>query len=322
MRVLVTGGSGFIGTNLIELLSNRGLDIRIIDVEQSKIPRHCKFLSLCDITDEDSVLRIFAHFRPTHVVHLAARTDTNGKSDDDYIANTVGTKSILNAVQRTDSVEHFLFTSSQFVHKSDSLPASDEEFAPYTAYGESKAVGERLTRAAELGTAWTIIRPTNIWGAFHPRYPHEFWRILKRGLYVHPGGPPVMRCYGYVGNVVRQIHRILELPEDAVSGKVLYVGEAPVDLRVWADAFSIAITGRPVRTVPRAALRALALAGDAVSMAGFAAPITSSRYRSMTEHYVTPMEPTFKILGSPEITLEDGVAETVEWLNAGPWSES
>jgi len=103
--------------------------------------------------------------------------------------------------------------------------------------------------------------PTNIWGPWHPRYPKEFWRAVKNGWYVHPGGNPVVRCYGYVGNIVAQILRVLDLPEEKVHRQVFYVSDPAGDIREWADAFSRALAGRPARVVPRWVLHSMGWRG-------------------------------------------------------------
>ena len=54
--------------------------------------------------------------------------------------------------------------------------------------------------------------------------------------------------------------------------------------------------------------------GDAITWLGAGFPLTSSRYRSMTGDYVVSLEATYHLLGMPPISLEDGVRETVRWL--------
>jgi nucleoside-diphosphate-sugar epimerase len=197
------------------------------------------------------------------------------------------------------------------------LPQSDEDYFPETVYGQSKVITEQLTRTANLKCCWTIVRPTNIWGPWHLRYRREFWRIVERGWYVHPGNEPVIRCYGYVKNVVDQMRRILELPNDSACGKTLYLGDPPADLKNWVDGFSRALTGRSVRVVPRPVIRILALFGDAPSaLTGKPFFINSSRYRSMITNYDTPMQPTFDVLGWNHYSLTDGINETVNWLRS------
>jgi nucleoside-diphosphate-sugar epimerase len=322
-RLLVTGGSGFIGTNLIlEAHRRNGAEILNLDIappkpqSKSATPAKSGSYRSCDLLDSKSLGRCFDEFQPTHVVHLAGRTDCFGSTVDEYAANHVGTQHVAAAIKRTSSVKNAVFTSSQYVVGPGPLPNHDQDFRPHTIYGQSKVLSEKVVREARLGCAWAIIRPTNIWGRWHPRYPTEFWRVLKQGRYVHPGGKRVTRCYGYVGNVVDQVMTLLGREDGAHNGSVLYLGDSPIDLFEWTNAFSLELTGRPVRVVPRPALKALAKVGDVVVRSGGKFPIFSSRYRSMTEDYVTPMEPTFEALGPAPISMHEGVRETVGWLRS------
>jgi nucleoside-diphosphate-sugar epimerase len=164
----------------------------------------------------------FEKFQPTHVVHLAARTDTLSNSLDDYRVNTEGTTNILRCVQMIPNLQRIIITSSQFVFAPPGLPKSDEDYNPIGAYGMSKSISEKSTKAAGLHCVWTIIRPTNVWGPWHPRYPKEFWLVLKKGLYFHPGGKPAIRSYGYVKNVVYQMMGILDASPSLVDKRVYY----------------------------------------------------------------------------------------------------
>ena len=314
MKILVTGGSGFIGTNLIDSLKYQGIDLVNIDIKPPNKTCHRLYWRQCDILDLEYLLHIFKKFRPTHVIHLAARTDTNSKKIEDYKANTEGVKNILEAVKSTPSVERVIITSSQFVYGPPGIPKHDEDFKPIGAYGQSKVITEQLTRRANLTCIWTIIRPTNIWGPWHPRYPKEFWHVLKKGLYIHPGKKPVYRSYGYVGNVVWQIERILRAPAEKVHGRVLYLGDRPINLLEWVNGFSRAIVGKDVRIVPRWILYILALVGSTVRTLRLNFPIHLSRYRSMTQDYIVPIEPIFELFGPPPYSLQAGIEETVNWL--------
>jgi GlcNAc-P-P-Und epimerase len=324
--VLVTGGSGFIGLNLVDQLLAMGYQVTNLDKAPPAKEEHRVYWRPVDILDAESLAPAVAAAQPTVVIHLAARTDSKGKELAGYTENTEGVANILTALKKQPTIKRLVATSTQFVVGPGPLPTHDLDFRPHTVYGESKVIGEQLVRKAELACTWTIIRPTNIWGPWHPRYPREFWRVLKRGLYVHPGDIPVMRSYGYVENIVDQIVKIINAPTAVANRRVFYVGDPPMNLLNWVNAFSRALRGHEVRIVPRALFRGLVIAGDLANSFGVRIPITSSRFQSMTEDYLTPMGPTFEALGPPKISLSEGVERTVRWLRqqdpfwAGPGS--
>ena len=103
-----------------------------------------------------------------------------------------------------------------------------------------------------------------------------------------------------------------------MNRRVFYVGDPPDELLKWVDAFAFALTGRRVRKVPIAVLKTIALMGDLMEAVIGHAPLTSSRLRSMTEDYPTPMEPTFALLGPPRFSLDEGIAATTAWLRTLP----
>ncbi len=325
MKLLVTGGSGFIGTNLIDEFKNRVDAIQNLDLQPPLDPVHAEFWRKIDILDHAKLQKAVADFQPDWVIHLAARAecDENTTVEKGYRVNTEGTSNVLESIKATASVDRVVITSSQFVCAPGRLPTNDEDYFPETVYGESKVITEELTRQANLTCCWTIVRPTNVWGPWHLRYRREFWRVLERGMYVHPGRQPVIRSYGYVKNVVHQMWRILQVPKSEVCGKTFYLGDAPANLIEWTNGFSRALTGHDVRIVPRPLMRALALLGDAPTMIT-RRPfyINSSRYQSMITDYPTPMQPTFDTLGENPYSLADGIKETITWLQSYKGNDS
>lgn len=319
MKVLVTGGSGFIGQNLLQLFDQQQVDYLNLD----QVPPSTYGLSrwkACDLSHYQELERLVNDYAPTHVVHLAAITNTlYSDLGHYYLDNVVATENLI-LICETLPIQRFVLTSTQFVVGPGQMHNSDTEFSPHTAYGESKVRCEQFLRAIDPPYDWTIIRPTNIWGPMHPRYPREFWNIARRGLYVHPGIHPVIRSYGFVGNVVEQIYTILRAERAAVNHKVFYVGDEPIDLYDWSNGFNLVLNGRKAPRVNTALVRYLALLGDGLGKLNITFPITSSRYRSMTMDYPTPMAETFKALGTPKYSLEEGIQLTAEWLKSEGWT--
>jgi nucleoside-diphosphate-sugar epimerase len=236
---------------------------------------------------------------------------------DAYLQNHEGTRILLEVINDQPQVQHVIVTSTQFVCEAGYQPKHDQDYKPFTIYGESKRLTEEYTRKAGLQCAWTIIRPTTIWGPWSLRYRDVLFKVMRKGLYFHPGKGRVIRSYGYVGNVVWQIDRMLHAERSTVDGKVFYVGDQPFDLRVWVEAISQALVGRPVRYIPTWMVKSLALCGDAIKAVGLPFPITSGRFRSMTSDYITPMDRTIEAFGQAPYTVEEGAREMVAWYDNG-----
>lgn len=316
MRLLVTGGSGFIGTNLMQDALDKGIEVLNLDWNPPLKAAQRPWWKEWDIMDHKATERHLAEFRPTHVVHLAARTDTDVQDDiDAYRQNHEGTALLLKAIKAAPGIERVVITSTQFVCEAGYQPKDDLDFKPFTLYGETKRLCELATRDAGLPFTWTIIRPTTIWGPWSLRYRDVMFKVMRKGLYFHPGKGKVIRSYGYVGNVVWQIGRILEADPAVVHERVFYVGDPPLDLREWVEAISKALVGRPVRYIPTWMVKSLALTGDVLKAVGLPFPITSGRFRSMTTDYITPMDKTEAALGKAPWTLEAGAKVMVEWYD-------
>lgn len=318
MRIFITGGSGFIGTNLIEYYARQhGTAILNYDWNPPLNPDQTKYWWEDDIMDYRKLRQVMVRFQPDIVIHLAARTDTDIYDLDgdmnEYIQNTEGTRRLLQAIKSIPSIQRVIMTSTQFVCEAGYKPMHDKDYKPFTLYGKSKLISEQLTREANLPCCWTIIRPSTIWGPWALRYRDIMFKVMKKGLYFHPAKKGVQRSYGYVKNVIHQIDQILKVPAEQVNGETFYVGDEPIDLLEWVKTISQQLTGNPVRILPTSLVKAIALTGDLASSIGVPFPLTSTRFNSMTQDYVAPMEKTLKVLGPNPYSMEAGAKEMVEW---------
>jgi GlcNAc-P-P-Und epimerase len=315
-KVLITGGSGFIGTNLVDCLEGlNNTEILNLDKAPPRKRTQDVYWKKVDIMDEENVRQVVGDFRPLHVIHLAARTDLDEKKSlEGYEENIVGTENVLKAVNETDSVQRVIVTSSMLVNSVGKNVSSDEDYSPSNLYGQSKVLTETITRQFGTGCEWIIVRPTTIWGPWNFTHVNGFFRILRKGLYFHPGRKPILKSYGYVGNVVHQIVRLLEAPGDGIHHKTFYVGDPPIDLRLWVDEFSRTLRGKKVRTVPISFLRLIATFGDMLETFGVRFPLTSFRLANMTLDNTVNIQETLAITGPSPYSLQVGVRETINWL--------
>ncbi len=312
---LLTGGSGFIGGHMIELLLARGYRVVNVDLDPPRVSEGHSWIR-GSIMDRGSFNSIVQEVRPEHVVHLAAYASMEAKSLDEFRVNIEGTANVVGAVRSCPAVRRLIVTSSQHVRKPGAgIPVNESDYVPYEYYGESKVRTEQITREANLGCTWTIVRPTAVWGPHQPPLAEGVWKILKRGLYLHPANDPVFRSYGYVKNVVWQIERLLQIPAELVNGRMFYVGDENIRQYEWINGFARALTGRSVRTVPLGVIRGLAQLGDALRAMGLRFPIYGSRLHNLTMPNPVPIGHTFDLLGRPPFSLEDGIRQTAEWLH-------
>jgi len=316
LRILITGGSGFIGTHLIEELSRTGYQLLNVDINKPKLREYDKLWAECDIKNIDDLSRIFSEFKPTHIIHLAAKANLNGDSIDDFPDNVLGTKNVVECVNKTQQTMRLIHISTQYVVTPGISPKSDEFLQPYTAYGESKAEGERIVRQS-CSKPWILFRPTNIWGPMHPNFPNEMWPFLQKRYYFHPGFCPIRKYYGYVENAVRQMSTLgLECKDEHVCGKVFYITDPPIDSADWLNGFSLMLSGKPLRRIPKTLWRIFALIGDGLNSAGVKFPISSARFYRLTVNESIPYEKTIKLTGTPQVSLAEGIQRSVEWFKA------
>lgn len=314
-RLLVTGGSGFIGTEVVALALAKGLAVRNLDVAEPREPSHKSLWRRLDIRDGDGLRREIAAFDPHRILHLASDIDVSLPSLDRFTTTIAGTANLLAIAKDLPGLRRFVHISTQFVVTPGVLPQGERHYQPYTPYGAAKAEIERLVWRAGLSVPWHILRPTIIWGPHHPSFAREIFRHMRAGRYLHPASRvPILRSYGYVTNTAEQMLGFALLPPDATQDRVFYLGDENLDYARWADAFSMGLTGRPARRVPVPALRLLGRAGDVAKSLGLPSPIDSGRAFRMTTPSRIDLAPTLALVGPPRIGFENGVRKTLAWL--------
>ena len=308
MRVLITGSSGFIGKALTEALLRHGHEV-------CGFSRHAQPSTITgDLLDPATIQRALDAFRPEVIYNLAAETDLKGVAKGGYAANTVGVKNLLDAVQRSPDVKRVVWASSQLVCKPGTPPAHDTDYSPEGGYGESKVLGEKMVRTREGGgKEWVIFRSTTIWGpGMSPHYA-AILGMIRRGLYFHVGGRPLMKSYSYIGNLTEQLVTLGTAPAAQVNGRTFYLADSdPIDLRQWAGGFARRFR-KTIPTLPEPLARGLAKTGDLLTRSGLRFPLTSQRLDNMLTEYVYDVSPIDAVHGRTRIGMDEGIEKTADW---------
>ncbi len=316
MRVLLTGASGFIGTNLVEDLIKKGHDVCNIDWKEPKLRNRKKLWMNVDINNYSAFEKACINFNPEYLIHLAARTDLDGKTMLDYNQNVIGVKNLMNIVQKLPNLKKVVITSSKFVARNGYKIKNQFDYCPHTIYGESKVETEKIVWSNKPHCDWCIIRPTSIWGPWFGVPYKNFFDMITKRMYFHIGKIKCYKTYGYIGNSVYQIEQLLfneTLDED---NKVFYIGDVPAyEINEWADEIATQL-GFTIPTMPVWFVKNLARFGDFLEKFHIHFPMQSFRFKNMTNDGINDMTNTFKIAPHIPYSRFDGVRETLAWMKS------
>ena len=314
MRVLITGASGFIGTNLLEDMIEKGYEVLNIDFNTPKIKERKSVWRNVDIVDKKLFEETVLEYNPEYIIHLAARTDLDGKTIKDYEANTIGVENLMDIVKKLPDLKKVIIASSKFVTTNGYNIKDQFDYCPHTVYGESKVETERNVWKNQPHCDWCIIRPTSIWGPwFGVPYRNFFDMVMKR-MYFHIGKIKCYKTYGYIGNAVYQIEQLLFSDTTNLNNKVFYIGDEPAyEINEWADEIAEEL-GFTIPTMPVWIVKCLAKFGDFLGVFGIHFPMQSFRFGNMTNDGINDMTNTYVIAPEMPYTRHEGVKKTLEWI--------
>jgi len=297
--VLVTGGRGFIGRQLVQLLiESQGalvLSADVVPVVRGQDDSRRIELDV-DVRSRDKLSDIFTRFQITTIFDLASITEVMLPKSE-YAPNLEMTQSMVDCALRFD-VEKYVFFSTQLVfRKQGALPANDRDYWPIDDYGESKLQSEEFIRANLPKDRWLILRPTYVWGEGHRRFRDGFLYRLAKGQMMLPANDHVVRYYGYVGTICRQAAALAARPTDELPSQTFYLSDEPISMRKFCEYLVTALGQGGVWPIPAPILRALGRFGDAAGALGVSFPIRGLQANEMTRNYPVPVEATLALTG-------------------------
>ena len=316
-KILITGGSGFIGANLIEYLRGfNAFEILSLDIAEPKISTQQSLWRDIDIRDKAELGKAVLDFNPDYVIHLAARTDLKGAALNDYDANIGGVSNLLAALEGVPNLKRVIFTSSMYVCEPGYMPRDFEDYAPHTLYGESKVQTEKIVKAKNPRYEWCIIRPTSIWGLWFGEPYNKFFHIVLNRMYFHMGSRACRKTYGYVDNAIYQIMTLLNANVEGMNGKVFYIGDYEAyDITAWANEIA-GYAGIKIPRIPYFCFKLAGWFGDFLKLFGIAFPMTSFRLHNMTTDNVHDLRPIQEIAPNLPVGRKEGTKKTLEWIKA------
>ncbi len=325
MTVLVTGGAGFLGGHVVDIMVERAEPVRILVRAGEDISRFANMnveIRQGDLTDRSSLESAVAGVE--RVLHCAARTGPWGPEAEYERINVFGTKMLVESAMAA-GVRRIVHVSSITVHGLD-VRGTVDETAPlqggFDPYSRTKAATERVLQQMirDKGAPVTIVRPGLIYG---PRDSNSFGRfasLVKQGKMVIIGAGTNHLPLIYVRDVAQGIVLASEV-EQAIGNAYLLVNDEPVTQQGYFRTIAKELGVAPPRIhIPYRA--ALAIGGTA-ELVGHALhrqqPPPLMRFGLMQ----LGGENRFKIdrarseLGfSPQVNLTEGVHQSIDWYRS------
>lgn len=303
MRILITGGAGFIGSHIRDKFAGNGTKVLIIDDLSTGVRENLASsdeLVKVDIIDPQC-RKILQEFKPNVIIHAAAQISVRRSMEDPYFDTQVNVVGLVNLLQGlTAQSTHFVFisTGGAIYGEQDYYPArEDHPVRPTSAYGLAKRVGEQYLDlwSRENGLRVTALRLSNVYG---PRQnPHGeagvvaifLERLLEGEVAVINGGGDQTRDFIYVEDVANAVHRVCT---EGVTG--------------------IYNIGTGIETSINEIYRHIAESIGVSQSPRYGAAKPGEQMRSC----IDPALAASKFDWRPQITLEEGIRKTAEWFKA------
>lgn len=324
MRILVTGGTGFVGAHLVRRLLSRGHDVTTLDRSPGLFDDELRSLgaamlvgSVTEAADVDAAMA-----GQEVVYHLASPFGDILEPDAAYWAIEVdGTRNVLEAAGR-HSVRRVVHCSTQGVHGIIADPPGDEDspIAPRDYYCYSKAEGEKVVQEfLARGQDIVIVRPTSVYGPGDIRGWLKLYRMAAKGWFLMIGDGRTYNHPVYVENLVDLFELVAVVPQ-AKGRTYLAADEEPVTLAQLVRAVGSALGGS-VRIV-RFPWYGVALMGattvEAVSRRlGLKPPVFRRRLSWFKTNRAFRIDRARRELGyAPRVGLQEGLRRTAAWYRA------
>jgi len=325
LKALVTGGTGFIGSHLVEALLHGGVHVRCLIRKTSDLT-WLKGLSIefayGDCGDQTSLGDAVKGM--DQVFHLAGVTKAV-KEETYFEVNASGTENLIHAcLKNNPQLQKFIYLSSQAAagpSRNGNKKRESDQCEPVSPYGQSKRMGEQLALAHSHELPLLILRPSAVYGP-RDRDIYVFFKLLSKRIKPCLAGMDQYLSLCYVQDVVQAILLASESQES--SGEIFFLSDGGgYRWEEIGDIFAQAMEITSVRIrVPKWFLSGIASVSEQFSkLSGKPSLISKGKAEEMIQKdWSCDITKARTVLGfEPQIRLAQGAKLTVEWYKKENW---
>lgn len=321
----MTGGTGFIGSHLAEILIQRGTQVRCLLRKTSDL----KWIKDLPIEYVRGDCRDQASLREAvkgvdQVFHLAGVTKAV-KEETFFEMNARGTENLIQAcLEHNSDLQKFIYVSSQAAagpSLNGNCKKETDTCKPVSPYGRSKRRGEELALAHAHKLPLLILRPSAVYGP-RERDIYTFFKLLSKGINLCTSNPDQHFSLCYVQDVVQAI--LLAAETRSPQGEIFFISDGmDYPIETIGDAFAQALEVRTFRLcVPKWILLGIASFSEYVSsVSKKPSLISKGKVEEMVQkNWVCDITKARAVLDfNPGIPLTRGARLTVDWYRKENW---
>lgn len=319
MAILVTGGSGFIGSHFHKHLANKD----IVNLDLNKPSFSCESIFIKgDIRIEKDIQRALQGNHISSIISLAAKHHDFGIGHDEYFdTNEEGTDTLCK-VASEHGIKEIVFYSSVAVYGiRQEISTEILEPKPDSPYGASKLAGEKVLERwvqEDSSRKVLIIRPTVTFGPNNLANMYNLIRQIDSGFYFHVGKADNIKSIAYVENLVNATLFLKERMRNGIS-VYNYADEPQLSAYEVGEIIANALGKRIKVTVPLWAAVAATYPFDlAIKISGKNLPISTARVKKLATQTYHSATKIFSEGFKPEYSTKEGLKKMVDWYKTLP----
>lgn len=314
MNILVIGGSGFIGTRLVEGLLQSGIEVRIFDKKPSASFNY--LVTIGDVRNCDTLNQIFKGFDVVYNLAAEHRDDVT-PSFLYHDVNVQGAKNIIHAAE-LNNINKIIFTSSVAVYGFTEKDTDEKgAFRPFNEYGRTKLEAEEVYRQwvnRSTGRSLTIVRPTVVFGEGNRGNVYNLLKQIASGKFLMVGNGRNRKSMAYVTNVAAFLEYALRFN----SGEHIfnYADKPDFDMKTL-----VSLVNRKLGRGNSAGFRVpywIGYAGGigfgmAAKITGMKLPVSSIRVKKFCSNTQFSSLFVHSVGFTPPVSLQEGLERTIQF---------